>query len=67
MTQYDIKLKELHAQMLRMDKVNAMLEELYSKQGLLGRREAELRAQRDKEQRDVDKLERGSLAAVIVL
>jgi prefoldin subunit 5 len=51
--------------MLRMDKVNVMLRDLYSQQCDLSQRESELKAAREAEQRDVDRLENGSLAAFL--
>ena len=64
MTNFDDKLRTLRAQAARKKQLRAMLDTLYARRGELEARERELAAVRASEQKDVDRLEGHSLAAL---
>lgn len=64
MTSFDDKLRTLRAQAARKKQLRAMLDTLYARRGELEARERELAAVRAAEQKDVDRLEGHSLAAL---
>lgn len=64
MTGYDEHLCMLSEQIARQNKLRAMLDSLYARRGELETRARELAAVRDAEQKDVDRLEGRSLAAL---
>ena len=64
MTNFDDKLRTLRAQAARKKQLRAMLDTLYARRGELEARERELAAVRAAEQKDVDRLEGHSLAAL---
>lgn len=63
MNRYDTEIERLQEQVARKHKLEAMLNSLKARQQELTEKERELNALRVKEQADVDRLERGSLAA----
>lgn len=63
MTDFDEKLRELQAQVVRQEKLRAVVEELLDRVERLEREERELAAIRAQEQADVDRLEGRTLAA----
>lgn len=64
MTNFDDELRTLRAQAARKKQLHAMLDALYARRGELEAREQELSAVRAAEQKDVDRLEGRSLAAL---
>lgn len=65
MSVFNEELEQLQARIARKQKLEAMLKSLHSERDALIAEERKLAAVRDREQRDVDALEKVSLSAII--